>query len=83
MTRCIIQLCEAKILDFLFKSWFYPPDAQTEVYEHWAILDQGFGTNGLHSDLKLSSNANTFKHKIKDAFFARLQKEEDIPYIYY
>ena len=39
--------------------------------------------NGVHSDLKLSSNANTFKHKIKEAFFARLQKEEDSPYIYY
>ena len=39
--------------------------------------------NGLHSGLKLSSDTNTFKHKIKDAFFARLQKEEDSPYIYY
>ena len=39
--------------------------------------------NGVQSDLKSSSNTNTFKHKIKDAFFARLQKEEDSPYIYY
>ena len=39
--------------------------------------------NGLNSDLKLSSNVNNFKHKVKDSFFARLQKEEDSPYIYY
>ena len=39
--------------------------------------------NGLRSELKFSTNTNTFKHKIKEAFFARLQKEEDSPYVYY
>ena len=39
--------------------------------------------NGLNSDLKMASNANNFKHKVKDSFFARLQKEEDSPYIFY
>ena len=67
--RCIIQLCGAKILDSPFKSWCYPPGAQRS-------MDIGPRLwNGLHSALKLSSNANTFKQKIKDAFFSRLQKE--------
>ena len=39
--------------------------------------------NGLHTDIKSVSNANNFKHKIKDNFFILLQKNEDNPYIYY
>ncbi|MFM1566744.1 MAG: RNA-directed DNA polymerase, partial [SAR86 cluster bacterium] len=39
--------------------------------------------NGLHTELKSSSSVNNFKHKIKNNFFALLQKEEDSPYIYY
>jgi hypothetical protein len=26
---------------------------------------------------------NTFKHKVKDAFFNELQKKEDSPYMFY
>ena len=33
--------------------------------------------NSLPSELKLSNNINTFKHKIKENFFRNIQKEED------
>ena len=39
--------------------------------------------NGLHTEIKSASNANNFKHKIKNRFFIQLQKKEDSPYIYY
>ena len=37
--------------------------------------------NGLHSDLKLSSNVNNFKHKIKDAFL-HVYKKKKIAHIF-
>ena len=39
--------------------------------------------NSLPRDLKASSNANTFKHKLKSKFFEELRKREKSPYIYY
>ena len=39
--------------------------------------------NSLPSELKLSNNINTFKHKIKENFFRNVQKEEDDIYVFY
>ena len=39
--------------------------------------------NSLPSELKLSNNINTFKHKIKENFFRNIQKEEDDIYVFH
>ena len=39
--------------------------------------------NGLQTEIKSVSNANNFKHEIKNNFFNQLQKKEDNPYLYY
>lgn len=39
--------------------------------------------NALPTVIKSAGSANTFKHKIKEMFFAEIQKKEDSPYIYY
>ena len=39
--------------------------------------------NSLPSDLKSTNNVNIFKHKIKENFFKKIQREEDDIYVYY
>ena len=39
--------------------------------------------NSLPSDLKSAENPNTFKHKIKENFFQKIQIEEDDIYVFY
>ena len=38
--------------------------------------------NILPSKIKLSTSANSFKHAIKEDFFAKLQKNENDPFVY-
>ena len=58
------------------------PRIKKNPYKKNSSTSIGLSWNGLYSDLKLSTNANNFKHKIKDACFTRLRKEEeDSPYI--
>ena len=38
--------------------------------------------NILSSKIKLSTSVNSFKHAIKDDFFAQLQKTENDPFLY-
>ena len=39
--------------------------------------------NALPQTIKAAGSVKSFKHKIKDAFFAALKKREDNPYIFY
>ena len=39
--------------------------------------------NALPSGVKSTGSVNTFKHKLKELFFASVQKKEESPYIYY
>ena len=39
--------------------------------------------NNLTNESKLEDNPNKFKHKIKDTFFANIQRADDDIYIYY
>ena len=39
--------------------------------------------NNLPNECKLEENPNGFKHKIKETFFANMQRENDDIYIYY
>ena len=39
--------------------------------------------NGLPEEVKLSTSANNFKHKLKTNFFNELQRKEASPTIYY
>ena len=39
--------------------------------------------NNLPQSLKASNNANSFKHKLKSAFFEKLKKVDESPYIFY
>ena len=38
--------------------------------------------NILSHKIKLSTSANSFKHAIKEDFFAQLQKNENDPFVY-
>ena len=42
-----------------------------------------FVWNGLPDDVKLSSNVNTFKHKVKKGFLTLLREKDQDIYVYY
>ena len=46
------------------------------AFSAWTLLN-------LPSNLKSTTNINSFKHKIKDKFFNDLQRLDDSPYVYY
>ena len=39
--------------------------------------------NGLPSQIKLCDSVNTFKHKMKDKYFADMKKKDEDIYFYY
>ena len=53
---------------------------RTKVLNQKCLLHLGpFNGNSLPDDVKLSSNVNTFKHKVKKTFLTLLrEKDEDI-----
>ena len=56
---------------------------RTKALSQKCLLYLGpFIGNGLPDDAKLSSNVNTFKHKVKKTFLTLLREKEQDIYVY-